>query len=47
MRVRFYMRVGNDLWIAYVHVLNTDTAAGIPRTRETSLTIKYTYTFSR
>ena len=50
VRVRYNMREGNDLWISYGHVLNTTETAGslaVPITRETALTVKYTYTFNR
>ena len=48
VRLRYNFAEGNDLWVVYGHVANTDTGAVIPelpRTRATALTVKYTYTF--
>ncbi len=51
LRLRYNFAEGNDLWVVYGHVANTETAAAtpgapdLPRTQDTALTVKYTYTF--
>lgn len=47
-RLRYNFAEGNDLWVVYGHVANTDIDAVSPallRTDATALTVKYTYTF--
>lgn len=47
-RLRYNFAEGNDLWVVYGHVANTDIDAAspvLPRTDATALTVKFTYTF--
>ncbi|HSM09301.1 MAG TPA: DUF5916 domain-containing protein [Gemmatimonadota bacterium] len=47
-RLRYNFAEGNDLWVVYGHVANTDINAVspvLPRTDATALTVKFTYTF--
>lgn len=48
LRLRYNFREGNDLWLVYGHVANTDTGSFTPtppRTMATALTVKYIHTF--
>jgi hypothetical protein len=48
LRLRYNFREGNDLWVVYGHVANTETRSITPvppRTMATALTVKYIHTF--